>query len=421
MSEEGLEGIPQSALMPKPLEVTSPTLPTVEIPAQAPAVIKTTPAILALGEQAQPKETPIPQQDEKPGLFRMIRNTVQNTISSYFNRDQQPDQIVDTMKNTQISRRTLLKGALGLGAAASLEITAEKFFPSFTARALAERILKHFQKDTILQNLHTKWEKQDQLTSTYLGEHIFELPAYSDLNEYQLTSEEHTTLLESIKQSETFLQHKFGSAPAWRKNTITYITINDSVLKSYNQQGQDAYVIFADGKLNDKNYSNLIVLNHEVISEMTTENKESEDSLFHEMSHAYNDNPNLPIMWNEGRAEMTEELLAQDKDPEIHPFMMKARRTMMENINAIDKLRNVSYTTANDLTVGLIYNAAGVLFFDWQQEHPNFFPALRQLENSFYTANSRLPSADEWAKMGDQIEPGFKSWIESQPVLNIPK
>jgi len=408
---EGIEGIPQSALMPQP-PIEAP--PPVEQPPPTPAVVEQ-----PIVEQVQTAETPAPQQvDEKPGLFRLAINKVKDM----FGKTSQQAEAIDPLLQKQLSRRAFLKGIAGLGTAAGLELAAEKFFPSLSARALAEKFFKYIEKETVLQKLHTKWDKQDEVARLYQGEHLFELlPPQSELNDYQPNPEEYRSLHDSIQQSELFLQQQFGTAPAWRKNTITYVMINDSILNAYNQNNQEGYVLFADGKLNDKKNSNIIVLVHEVISELNTENKESEDHLIHEMSHAYNDNPNLPIMWNEERAEMTERLLEQEKNPQVHSSTIDIRRTMMTGVNNEEELAGVTYTNADDMAIGYIYSAAGVLFFDWQQANPNFFPKLREQENNFFTANNRLPTSGEWVQIGDTITPGFATWVQSQPALNIPK
>ena len=93
----------------------------------------------------------------------------------------------------------------------------------------------------------------------------------------------------------------------------------------------------------------------------------------------------------------------------------------MTGVNNEEELAGVTYTNADDMAIGYIYSAAGVLFFDWQQANPNFFPKLREQENNFFTANNRLPTSGEWVQIGDTITPGFATWVQSQPALNIPK
>lgn len=90
--------VSQSTLMPQP-EITPPSIESLPQPPI---------------EQPLPLETQTPQQDQHPGFFRIFGNK----ISSYLNRNKQPDPVIETMNNTPMSRRNFLKGvaAVGIGA-----------------------------------------------------------------------------------------------------------------------------------------------------------------------------------------------------------------------------------------------------------------------------------------------------------------
>lgn len=115
---EGMEGIPPSELLPKPAEIIPPVEP--------PPILQTIEQASIQQSTKQPQveqtlstEIISPQQlpDKKPGLFRMIRDKV----SQYLKNEPQAHPAVVTMKNTELSRRTFLRGTAGLavGAAAS--------------------------------------------------------------------------------------------------------------------------------------------------------------------------------------------------------------------------------------------------------------------------------------------------------------
>jgi hypothetical protein len=147
------------------------------------------------------------------------------------------------------------------------------------------------------------------------------------------------------------------------------------------------------------------------------------------MTHAYDQRPKetFPQILKEGIAEMTS-LIIQERQYQKNPKHLKLFQSDLEDFERTTKLINVEETRNNSLsgTLGFnpiraeaFYNAAGFLFYKWYKAHPDFFKTLRQAENDFFTKHNKLPTRDEWVELGEKIQPGFKSWLDSNPILNI--
>ncbi|MBI4136815.1 hypothetical protein HY469_02020 [Candidatus Roizmanbacteria bacterium] len=238
-----------------------------------------------------------------------------------------------------------------------------------------------------------------------------------------------------ISKSRELMESTYGEPAGWTQNESTIVT--DDVLGYFAQKeyAQAAFLdcdlltedLFQRNRLLDR--VNLMLLPKPFIQELIEERQNDETmfsftapSVTHEFDHAYNQYQ-FPIIIREGLAEMSKHMMHKILDPEMADHMEGKYREDVESLNNPESLQGMGFDEiiqANPFRGEGLYNAAGQLMYEWQSKHPDFFRELRRRENSFYSETRRIPTFDEWKNIGETVEAGFQSWIEGQPVLNIP-